>query len=484
MRRLGDLISGREEWLEGRILELMGGSLAPSSSPDSFTINSLRHLLLAISSVLKKSLDPLKTQPEALDLSPVLDQAEVSRKDGQPLPRFLSLLKFHRWAYADLIGEIPAREGEEVRKLLHQFFDRLELAVAGYWGLAERAERKEADQNARYLSFHDRLTGLFNQAFFEEELMRLDTDRQLPISLIFGDLNCLRLIVNAFGREEGDRLLVKLAGILKSSLRREDIVSCLGKGEFGVILPCMERSVALDICGRIRRELRRSFDGKYMLSMALGVATKTSVHEDIRQVLEKAREEMRSASRAESKAASRAMIESFERSLWQAECETEDHARSLHELVLAIGKQLDLPQDQLDDLGLLAILHDIGKVAMLQEVLLKPERLTPAEWESVRRHPEVGYRIASFSPDLTSIAEGILSHHERWDGSGYPHGLKGDDIPLQARIVALADAYDVMLRGSSYREARSKEEVISELRRCSGTQFDPNLVKVFIRLIQ
>ena len=163
--------------------------------------------------------------------------------------------------------------------------------------------------------------------------------------------------------------------------------------------------------------------------------------------------------------------------------ETEEHAQRTRKLALDIGKALGLGESDLSALALLATLHDIGKVSVEDSILRKPGPLTPQEWEEIRKHPDVGYRITLASPELASISEAILAHHEWWDGTGYPRGLKGEEIPLLARIIALVDAYDVMTHGRPYRQAMTKEQAIQEMRRLAGEQFDPRLVEVFTGML-
>jgi len=134
----------------------------------------------------------------------------------------------------------------------------------------------------------------------------------------------------------------------------------------------------------------------------------------------------------------------------------------------------------MDELALLAVLHDIGKVGIKESVLQKPGPLTAEEWEEMKKHPEIGYRIAQNTPELATVAEYILSHHERWDGRGYPRGLKGEEIPLICRILAVADAYDAMTNDRTYRKAMSREKAIDEIRRNAGTHFDPQVADIFL----
>lgn len=146
----------------------------------------------------------------------------------------------------------------------------------------------------------------------------------------------------------------------------------------------------------------------------------------------------------------------------------------------AIGKKLELKTSQMDELLLAARLHDIGKIAIDEDILLKPGKLTKEEFEVMKTHAEKGYRIINAASELVNVAKCVLAHHERWDGGGYPLGIAGEKIPLFSRIISVADSFDVMTQERVYKKAMTKEEAVKELLRCSGTQFDPYIVKIFI----
>jgi HD-GYP domain-containing protein (c-di-GMP phosphodiesterase class II) len=162
---------------------------------------------------------------------------------------------------------------------------------------------------------------------------------------------------------------------------------------------------------------------------------------------------------------------------------TEGHADRLQVLVVRMARVLELPERTVNDLRLLAQFHDIGKVGVPDSILFKKGSLSKAEYSIMQRHCEIGHRIALSAPELVLIADWILKHHEWWNGEGYPLGLKGDEIPLECRILALADAYDAMTSDRPYRKAMSHEEAVSEIKRHAGTQFDPNLVPRFLEIL-
>jgi diguanylate cyclase (GGDEF)-like protein len=340
-------------------------------------------------------------------------------------------------------------------------------------------ELRESEEQYRYLSFHDRLTGLYNRAYFEEEIKRLDAGRQLPLSLIIGDLNGLKLINDAFGHWEGDKLLCKIAQILRDICRKEDIISRWGGDEFAIILPITNEKAALEACDRIRRACSEAGKEPIQPSIALGVATKENVAQDIQQVLKDAEDKMYRNKLVESETARNFIISSLEKTLTDRRYETEEHIQRLRQMSVQIGRSLGLSDKELEELILLSSLHDIGKLAILESILTKQDSLSLEEWEAMKKHPEIGYRIAQSSNRTASIAEAILAHHERWDGSGYPLGLKGNEIPFIPRIFAIIDAYDVMTHDTLYRKATSHEQALDELRRCAGTQFDPKLIEMF-----
>ena len=348
--------------------------------------------------------------------------------------------------------------------------------------LHDISDIRKAEKKIKYLKFHDSLTELYNRSYLEKVLGNVYRERHLPLNFIICDLNGLKLVNDTFGYSEGDKLLKRVAKILKYCSRKEDIVSRWGGDEFFILLPRSTPGEVEDVLYKIRNICASTKDQKIPLNMSMGISARTSLEQDFREVIKEAEDNMYTNKLLERKSIYNSIITSFERMLWEKRHETRDHAERLKGMILRLGKSIGLPQSKLDELVLLSTLHDIGKVAVPDRILMKKGKLNKDEWKVIRRHPEIGYNIAKSTPQIAMVAEDILAHHEWWDGSGYPQSLKGDEIPVNSRITSIVDAYDVMTMGRPYKEPIPIKDAKEELIRCAGTQFSPVLVDKFVRI--
>ncbi len=350
------------------------------------------------------------------------------------------------------------------------------------------SDRKRKEEEIDYLNQHDLLTGVFNRSHFENELKIFDRSMSLPLSVIMVDVNGLKLTNDMFGHSEGDRLLICVSTILRDCCPPGGIVARIGGDEFCVLLPNITSEEAKRISAAIQKSCE-GFKGSSCIdliypSVSLGQATKIHPEELMSAIMIEAESLMQKRKLLERKSLRSSVISSIKTTLFEKSHETEEHAERLVELSKMVGLEMGLADMHLNDLSLLASLHDIGKMGVDEYILCKPGELSEEEWAEIRRHPEVGYRIAKSSPELMPIADYILCHHERWDGKGYPQGLKSKNIPLLSRILAVVDAYDAMTQDRAYRKAAPKDLAIYEIIKHSGTQFDPDVAIVFIKTMQ
>lgn len=359
-------------------------------------------------------------------------------------------------------------------------------SISGVIGTIRDVTRyKETEAQLRYMGLHDLLTGLANRRRFEIELDRLQKSREYPVTVMSFDVDGLKLYNDAFGHAGGDEAIRDCAELLRECVREGDVLARMGGDEFAAVFPRLSPDQAEIIADRVRQTLReKNRQAQLPLSLSIGIATAEDKALSLTELVRTADERMYREKLNRSSSNRSQLIDSLLAALSERDVETEEHSRRMSVHAIAMGKQLGLTSDALNNLELLTRVHDIGKVGIPDAILRKDGPLTEEEWQVMRQHPERGYRIVESSPDLSGVSDLILKHHERWDGSGYMLGMKGLDIPVECRIMAVVDAYDAMTNDRPYREAMTHEAAVAELNRCAGTYFDPAMVTLFLGIVQ
>lgn len=341
-------------------------------------------------------------------------------------------------------------------------------------------EKMERQREIEFLSYHDQLTGVFNRRFFDEELKRLDVPRNLPLSLVMIDVNGLKLFNDVFGHKAGDMLLKRVAVVLQREMRGDDIIARIGGDEFVILLPRTDSESVWPMMERILDAMESEYVEDLPVSVSWGCGTKTCEDESAEKIFEIAEDNMYRNKISHKSSYHHRSIEMILETLYSKAPVEREHSPSVSVLSELIGAEMRLDKSEISELKIAGAIHDIGKIAVSNAILEKKEKLSSSDWIELKKHPEVGYNILSAVNEYSTLARIVLAHHEWYNGSGYPKGLKGDEIPLQSRIIAVAEAYDSMVSGMTFSTPKSRQQAVEELRKNAGTQFDPAVVSAFI----
>ena len=329
----------------------------------------------------------------------------------------------------------------------------------------------------------DMLTRLYSKDSFYSETDKVLSQGIYPVTVVVCNANGIGLVNDVFGWRRGNELLRQAADLLRENLPANAILARMEDGDMAAALTEAEQEYAVRLFEKIKEQYREANDTGINTDMEYGIAVIRDETKSVEEAVREAAESMRTKKMMNQSSQKSSLLDSLTQTLTESDYETEEHVERTREMAIRLGQALHLADGELGKLALLAVLHDIGKIAIPHSILLKPGKLTEAEWEIMKTHTEKGYRIANASKELKPIGEYILHHHERWDGGGYPGGLAGEEIPLLSRIITVVDSHDVMVHDRPYHKAMNEEDAKRELLRCSGTQFDPKLVEVFLSVI-
>ncbi len=356
---------------------------------------------------------------------------------------------------------------------------------AGLRGIiVDITERKRMEEQLKHLSQHDTLTGLYNRSYFEHEMLKLKKSKTRA-GILICDVDGLKLINDTLGHSYGDQLIITTAALLRQTFQQSDVVARIGGDEFAVLYSDIDENSLEEHTRQLSAAILKhnQIHTQIPISVSYGYAIREDGLSNPDDLLKAADDKMYKKKLSNRQNNRQSIVQMLISALEPRDYLTDGHADRLRNLMLGFAVKIGLPEDCYDDLSLFARFHDIGKVGIPDHILYKNGPLTKEEEREIQRHPEIGYRIAQSAPDLAPISEWILKHHEWWNGNGYPLGLAGESIPIECRILAIADAYDSLTNDRPYRKAIPRSAALDELQSHSGVQFDPQLVPLLSEVI-
>lgn len=355
--------------------------------------------------------------------------------------------------------------------------------------IVDVTEKEESVKEMKYLAYHDYLTGTYNRRYFENIFLRFNEEDNYPISLILADINGLKIINDSYGYKVGDMLIQKAADEIKSFVE-DGIVTRLGGDEFAILFTKKSELYIENLTNKLEDEMEKAIklshndiEVEIYLSISFGYGIQNEKVKDLDEILNQGEAHLNRRKYYNNNSMKSNMIKAMMSSLFLKSEREKNHSECVSYYCVEIAKTMNLDADRVNRIRVAGVLHDIGKIGIVEAILNKPGKLDEDEWSEMKMHPFKGAMILKEMEGYEEIADAVLAHHERWDGKGYPKGLTDNNIDIKARIIAIADSYDAMVEKRPYRESLSQEEAIAELIKCSGTQFDPDIVDVFINKV-
>ena len=377
------------------------------------------------------------------------------------------------------------KRGEKINVLLRTVFLKKSGEIYGGYAIyTDITKTKKYEEKLLKLSIYDTLTGLYNSNYFNEKVDEIANNNYENLGIITTDMNGLKLINDSFGHKYGNIAIKNYAKILKKVFSKNSIVARVGGDEFYIIIFETESDKIIKLVEKFNKEIekynQRNSENLITLSAAIGYSLTNS--DNIYSAIKTADDMMYRNKLLNRTSRRNQMLMLLLNILKEKDYITRGHTDRVKKMCLEISNRVNLDGDRKDKLLLLAEVHDLGKIAIPDRILNKKGKLNGEEWEIMKTHSEIGYRIAINSQELSDIADLILSHHERWDGAGYPLGISKSEIPVECRILSIVDSYDAMTNQRPYNVVKTHDEAIKEIVENAGKQFDSDIVKIFLEI--
>ncbi len=433
----------------------------------------------------------LDTNPAFLENMGLGREEVVGRKISEILPELKRPgIRWNNPAFEEIAVLRDQPAGGQVNILEKWYKASAFSPKEGHMGiiLSDITEMKIAETTIRRQAYTDSMTGFFNRTYFEDIMLRMGRllEELKPLSFIVIDIDGLKITNDTFGHRVGDELLKAAGKIISEVFMSDGIITRVGGDEFCIILPHTDYETASSKRERIAQLVEKANSGNPLvpISMSAGVASFSgdTENEDIYNVYRQADDDMYQYKFSQSGSEKSKLIDMLLTALSERDYVSQGHVERLVLMSEHMAEAMGLHDIEKRNLILLAKVHDLGKIGITDKILFKSGSLTDEEYELMKQHVRIGYNIASRSKELVHIANLILHHHEHWNGKGYPDGLKGEDIPLECRVLSIIDAFDAMTSVRPYHKGISKLEALNEIKRCAGTQFDPVIAERFISI--
>ncbi|MDP3305091.1 MAG: PAS domain S-box protein [Erysipelotrichaceae bacterium] len=348
------------------------------------------------------------------------------------------------------------------------------------------SEREKATKKNEFLAYHDHLTGVFNRRYFDEEFERRVKRGDFPIAFLLGNIDGFKTFNDAFGHVKGDAVLKDIANRLASIIIDGSVLARVGGDEFAILISGKNETEIRQCLDKLTREFDKELEdsGKdALITISWGHGIQKDERDTLDDLHREAEAFLNNRKFYNTNSLRSKTVNVIMETLFMKSEREKKHSERVGKLCESIARKMNFSKPEVDKIRVAGLLHDIGKIGIEEAILNKEGKLDAKEWEVMKLHPVKGASILVKTIEYNDIAEIVLLHHERYDGKGYPNGLAGEEIPLMARIIAVSDAYDAMTEQRTYRTPFSKEEAIAELKKCSGTQFDPRIVNTFINMV-